>query len=119
MVVVNGIVVGEQEYSFARQSWEWFLLEQSRVLSLGEKQLKYTNLKFDEIDLIIDALRDQVFHLQSCIHLHKVELLRDTIIDKFYSTRVLIMTMTNELDCPVIKRRSLFIRQEELELTTI
>lgn len=85
--------------------------------SVHAHALAYTNLQLDEVHVVVDALRDQVLHLQSRVHLHEVERTRRLrrVAQKLHRSRALVSARLRESGRPRVQLLALLVREVELQ----
>ena len=78
-------------------------------LEIDEFPRENAQLEFDEIDLLVDALRDEMLDLQARVDLHEVEAARGGVAEELDGRCALVAALLRESERPGVETRSFFV----------
>lgn len=78
-------------------------------LEIDEFPRENAQLEFDEIDLLVDALRDEMLDLQPRVDLHEVEAARGGVAEELDGRCALVAALLRESDRPGVETRPFFV----------
>lgn len=78
-------------------------------LEIDEFPRENAQLEFDEVDLLVDALRDEMLDLQARVDLHEVEAARRGITEELDGGRALVAALLRESERPGVETRPFFV----------
>ena len=78
-------------------------------LEIDEFPRENAQLEFDEIDLLVDALRDEMLDLQPRVDLHEVEAARGGVAEELDGRCALVAALLRESERPGVETRPFFV----------